>query len=285
VTNAFVRLQKVLPQHGLSRLIGKLAGSEQTWIAQPFIRVFSRAYNVDLNEAGRKFASDYRSFNDFFTRELMPGARPLPADTHALISPADGTLSQFGSIDAGQLLQAKGKLYSAESLLGSATLANRLEGGWFATVYLAPANYHRVHTPFAGRLVRTTAIPGALFSVNARTEAGLEALFCRNERLVCEFETPFGPAALVMVGAMIVASIETTWDGPKSPYRQRTDDACTIEFDRGAELGRFLLGSTAILAVPNGAFAAAPDLVPGQKITMGQLLATATPATPGRKEK
>ena len=262
-----------------------LASSEQPWIAQPFIRLFARAYDVDFAEAARQSPRDYRSFNDFFTRELAAGARPLPDDVNCLISPADGTLSQFGSIDAGQLLQAKGKHYSIESLLDNADLARCLDGGWFATVYLAPSNYHRVHAPFAGRLVRTTAIPGALFSVNPRTEAGLEALFCRNERLVCEFETAFGPAALVLVGAMIVASIETTWQGPVSPYRQRTEDICGIEFDRGAELGRFLLGSTAILAVPKGAFQASPELSPGQHIQMGQLLATAAAVTPGQMEK
>jgi len=270
VSGWFTALQRALPHHGLSRLTGALARSEQSWIRRPFIHGFARAYGIDLREAEREQLDDYRSFNDFFTRALKPGARPLDPDPGAILCPADGVVSQSGRIEAGRLLQAKGTRYSLRSLLGRD--APRFANGSFATVYLAPNDYHRVHLPLAGRLLHTTAIPGQLFSVNARTEASITDLFCRNERLVCEFETPWGGMMVVLVGAMIVASIETVWGGPVSPYRLQREDRWDLTLERGAEIGRFLLGSTVIVCLEPGRMRLDADIVAGLPVRMGQRL-------------
>ena len=270
----FTALQRVLPHHALSRLTGALARSEQTWIRRPFIHGFARAYAVDLAEAEYGNLDDYRCFNDFFTRALKPGARPLHTDPAAIVCPADGVVSQSGPIQAGQLLQAKGTRYSLRSLLGRDAPA--YADGSFATIYLAPRDYHRVHLPQRGRLVHTTAIPGELYSVNARTEAGIRDLFCRNERLVCEFETPWGGMLVVLVGAMIVASIETVWGGPESPYPLQRVDRWDLPFERGAEIGRFLLGSTVIVCLEPGRLRIDDRIVAGLPVRMGQRIGYAT---------
>jgi phosphatidylserine decarboxylase len=274
MTDPFVALQKLVPQHLVSRLAGRLTASTHPWLSRALIRTASRIFSVSLEDAARTSLDDYRSFDDFFTRELAPGARPMPEDPTALAAPADGTLSRFGTASGGTLIQAKGITYSLESLLCDARLARRFEGGWFATTYLAPADYHRVHMPFSATLRSTTAIPGELFSVNARTEAGISDLFCRNERLVCCFSSAAGPMVVVLVGALIVASIETVWEGPASPFRQleRRDHALTLE--RGSELGRFKMGSTVIVITPPGSFIPSPELRPGQRIRLGQALAS-----------
>lgn len=267
---AFIALQRLLPQHALSRLVGHLAASRSPWIRRPFIHAFARAYDVDLAEAARTSLHDYASFNDFFTRELKPGARPLAGDGETAICPADGVVSQTGDIHRGTLLQAKGHRYALEALLGER--ADGWEGGTFATIYLAPRDYHRVHLPVAGRLVRTRTVPGALYSVNAVTEAGIEGLFARNERLVCLFDTAAGPMALVMVGAMIVAGIDTVWPGPESPYRGVTVSGHALDLARGAEIGRFYLGSTVIVCMGPGRAALAPGVASGVPVRMGQAL-------------
>lgn len=266
--SAFIRLQHALPRHGLSRFGGRLAASERPWLAQLLIKNFMRAYDISLEEAERTDASEYRSFNDFFTRALKPGARPLDADPRSILCPADGTVSEAGAIEAGTLLQAKGHRYSAASLLGGGPLSEAFDGGRFATVYLAPNNYHRVHAPLSGRLIRTRAVPGELFSVNAATANGIDRLFARNERLVCEFEADFGPFVVVLVGALIVASIETVWDGPASPYREVIETEHSQTFQRGDELGRFLLGSTAIVLLPAGV--ADWQISAGDAVAMGR---------------
>ena len=270
--SAFVALQRLLPQHALSRLLGRVASSASSLISQPLIRAFCAAYDVDLADAEHKSAKQYRSFNEFFTRALAPGLRPMPTDPYALVSPADGTLSQVGQIDGGTLVQAKGIRYPLASLLLDSRGGKVFNGGWFATIYLAPSDYHRVHAPFAGMLVRSVAIPGELYSVNARTEAGVDKLFCRNERLVIHFRTEFGPVVVVMVGALIVASIETVFDGPPSPYQKQQLLTHQRYFERGEELGRFLLGSTVIVLVPPGQFAPDRRLAPGYKVEMGGAL-------------
>ena len=239
------------------------------------IDAFSHVYGVRLDDAVLRNPRDYRSFNDFFTRELASDARQFDGSGDELISPADGTLSQFGTISQGQLIQAKGTPYACTELLGDEGLAALLDGGWFATVYLAPRDYHRVHLPFAGTLRRTREIPGELFSVNATTEAGIQGLFCRNERLVCEFDTVAGPMAVVLVGALIVASIETAWDGPVSPYHERRERRHDLPFARGAEIGRFLLGSTVILLLPPGTVNAT-SLAPEQPMQVGTVLGQIT---------
>lgn len=274
ILSAFVALQRLLPQHALSRLLGRIADSPRVWVSQPLIRTFRAAYRVDLTEAERTAANQYGSFNDFFTRSLKSEARPLPSVRGALASPADGTLSQLGIIEEGTLLQAKGVRYPLASLLLDSRAGPTFTGGWFATIYLAPSDYHRVHVPFDGTLVRSVAIPGELFSVNANTEGGVENLFCRNERLVMHFRTEVGPLVVVMVGALIVASIETVFDAPSSPYQKQQLMAHQQHFERGAELGRFLLGSTVIVIVPPGSFKPDQRLIPSGKVTMGTTLGT-----------
>ncbi|MEM6287791.1 MAG: archaetidylserine decarboxylase [Bacteroidota bacterium] len=239
----------------------------------PLIRAFARAYGVDLSESDRPDAADYRSFNDFFTRSLVPGARPIAPE--AVVSPADGAVSQVGTIADGHLIQAKGVRY-AFGALADVCADPAFEGGPFATIYLSPRDYHRVHLPVAGRLVRTVAIPGKLFSVNAATEAEVEGLFAVNERLVCAFETDLGRMVLVMVGALIVASIETVWGGPASPYRERVVTEHDLAFEKGAEIGRFLLGSSVVLAFEPGRVRLDGALAPGTVLRMGQALGTAT---------
>ncbi len=258
--------------------MGKLAESETSWIRRPLIHSFAAFYNISLQDAERDDLDDYHSFNDFFTRALSPDARPMPLDQNLVVSPVDGTLSQFGAITDGRLYQAKGKHYSLDSLLGKDPIARDLAGGWFSTLYLAPSDYHRIHMPFGGRLKRCLAIPGELFSVNAVTTEGLADLFCRNERLVCIFETASGPLVVVLVGAMIVASIETVWGEPHSPYRKflkiekSSQESKNLELHRGDELGRFLLGSTVIVCLPKGCFNPLVSLYPGQPMKLGEPL-------------
>ena len=268
----FVNLQRVLPQHLLSRTVGLFAASRVPFISSPFIRLFARSYDVNMAEADRSDPGDYASFNDFFTRTLRPGARPFPADSRSLLCPADGVISQVGRIEDGTLLQAKGIRYSFAALGGEAATAE-FEGGQFLTVYLAPRDYHRVHLPIAGELRQSVAIPGTLFSVNGHTEGEIEGLFCRNERLVMSFSTEVGRMLVIMVGAMIVASIETSWPGPRSPYRKKIVREHGIGFARGDEVGRFLLGSTVILAFERDAVRLEDKLTAGRPVRMGETIA------------
>lgn len=264
----FTLMQRLLPQHRLSRWLGYGARARTPWLRRALVRTFVRHYGVDLTEAEHSDADAYQSFNDFFTRALAPGARPLDPNPAALLCPADGTVSQAGTIDGDRLLQAKGTAYRLSSLLGEE--ARAFHGGSFLTVYLAPGDYHRVHLPTAGTLRRTTAIPGALFSVNARTEASVTDLFCRNERLVCWFDTAHGQMAVVLVGALVVASIDTVWDGPASPYRQLRRDVWSLPFERGAEIGRFLVGSTVIVCCEPGRLRIDDHVRRGARVRMGQ---------------
>lgn len=270
MSQMFAALQKVLPQHGLSRLAGRVAASETRWLKDLLIRQFARAYKVDLGEAERANLQDYVSFNDFFTRALQPGARPIVSEAGAIASPADGAISQLGHINDGQLMQAKGHSYSISSLAG--TLSHGFDEGDFCTIYLAPHDYHRVHLPYDGTLTATLAVPGQLFSVNSITENAVEGLFARNERLVCRFETEFGPMLVVLVGAMIVASIATDWVGPTSPYHLEERSEHHLVYRRGEEIGRFLLGSTVICCFPQGQVQLNDDLKAGDLVRVGQPL-------------
>ena len=221
----FAALQRLVPHHALTKLAGRLAASEHPRVARALIRRFARAYGIDWSEAERP-EREYRSFNDFFTRTLKPGARPLADASRFVLSPADGAVSQLGRIARGRIVQAKGRDYTARELLGGEAsgdgrLAERFEGGAFATIYLSPRDYHRVHMPAAGRLVETVYAPGKLFSVNTATAGSVDRLFARNERLVCLFDTELGRMASVMVGAMIVAGIETRWGGRVAGPRPR----------------------------------------------------------------
>lgn len=264
----FLGLQRVLPQHGLSRLVGWLASSQTPFIRRFFIHSFARAYNISLADAERKHLDDYQSFNDFFTRSLAADARPMPEQPNRLACPVDGTVSQTGKIERDLLMQAKGHQYSLNSLAGET--GKGLDHGDFCTIYLAPSNYHRIHLPCDAKLVETRAIPGALFSVNGVAEEGIPGLFCRNERLVCRFETDAGPMVLVLVGALIVASIETVWSGPPSPYREEIVSEHNQDFRQGDEIGRFLLGSTVICCFAKDAVTLAQRFTAGTSVSLGE---------------
>ena len=271
---AFALLQYPLPHHALSRLIGKLAACDSPKLKNALIKAFIQRFNVDMREALNEDISAYSSFNDFFTRPLKDVARPIG---EGIVSPADGTLSQFGPIRAGQLVQAKGHTFSAQTLLGGdASLAEAFLGGSFATVYLSPKDYHRVHMPMTGTLREMIYVPGRLFSVNQATANHVPGLFARNERLVCVFDTEQGPMAMVLVGAMIVAAIETVWAGQitplaGTPQRTRFDQPITLE--KGAEMGRFKLGSTVVMCFAEPL--AFDNWAINSKIQMGQALAEA----------
>lgn len=246
--HAFSLLQYPLPQHALSRLTGKFAQCNNPWVKNTLINAFIKRFNVDMSQALEPDPTAYATFNDFFTRALKADARPIH---EGIISPADGTLSQYGRLQAGQLVQAKGHTYSAQTLLGGDTaLAEEFLGGSFATVYLSPKDYHRVHMPVTGTLREMVYVPGRLFSVNQATANYVPGLFARNERLVCIFDTEQGPLAMVLVGAMIVAAIETVWSGqvtPLSGHPQRMQFGQPITLEKGAEMGRFKLGSTVVM--------------------------------------
>lgn len=259
MASPFIWLQHLAPQHGLSRLAGRIAASANPRLRHQLIRRFVRAYDVDMAEAERE-AHEYGSFNDFFTRSLKPGARPLADARRFVLSPADGAVSQLGAVPDGRILQAKGREYTAAELLGGdPALAERFHHGSFVTVYLSPRDYHRVHMPVAGTLRQTRYVPGRLFSVNTATAGGVHGLFARNERLVSLWDTELGQVAVVMVGAMIVAAIETVWGGRVEAHGRRiveqnfpAEGANMVRLEAGAEMGRFLLGSTVILLFEPG---------------------------------
>ena len=277
MSSAFIALQHILPQHALSRFAGRLAASETPWLRDRLIRRFVAAYGVDLSEAARGIGQ-FASFNDFFTRELKPGARPLADSAAFILSPADGAVSQLDPISSGRIIQAKGRDYSVAEILGcSAAEAARFEGGGFMTIYLSPKDYHRVHMPAAGTLQATRYIPGDLYSVNVATAAGVDRLFARNERLSCRFDGPDGHFASVMVGAMIVAGIDTVW-----PNTFRTHASAPVhedftgkahDFAAGDEMGRFYLGSTVVLLFEPGRVGWLDGLKPGDPLRMGQAIA------------
>lgn len=278
MVSPFIALQRLLPQHAVSRLAGGLAASRKPWLRDRLIRRFVEAYDVDLSEAARGIGA-FTSFNDFFTRELKEGARPLADAAKAILSPADGTVSQLGPVSGGRIIQAKGRDYGVAEILGcSAAEAARFDGGRFMTVYLSPRDYHRVHMPAAGTLTQTRYIPGDLFSVNVATAAGVDRLFARNERLACRFDGPDGHFASIMVGAMIVAGIDTVW-----PNRFRTHAGAAVaedfsrsdyRFDAGDEMGRFYLGSTVVMLFEPGRVAWRDDLKPGDPLRMGEAIGT-----------
>ena len=283
-TRLAVMPQYFFPKQALTTFAGWVAGHERGWVTTEIIRRFVRKYGVNMNEALDANIASYASFNDFFTRALKPGARPLAqAD---LICPVDGAVSQFGPISGDQIFQAKGHRYSTTALLGGdAALAEQFKNGSFATLYLSPSDYHRIHMPCDGRLVQMIYVPGDLFSVNPTTARGVPGLFARNERVVCVFESERGPTrqkfVLVLVGATIVGSMATVWHGVVNP--PRLPDVKTwnyagqaVELKQGDEMGRFLLGSTVIALFPSDAKAALqfnPTWQPTQAIRLGEAMA------------
>ena len=275
--DAFVLLQHLLPKQWLTETAGRFASMQGGAITHAAIRRFAARYGVDLSEAADPRVESYATFNDFFTRALHPGARPQAAATWTC--PVDGAISQFGPIEAGQLFQAKGHHYSAQSLLGgTAAEAEPYAQGFFATLYLSPRDYHRIHMPIAGRLRRMVHVPGSLYSVNPTTARGIPGLFARNERVVCHFETARGPLLMVLVGATIVGSIATVWHGQVTPprtgqVRQWTYDDPVVQLAQGEEMGRFLLGSTVILLWPKLDLRFASDWAAQRPVRLGEAMA------------
>ena len=269
--------QYLLPQQLLTRFAGRIASAQAGGLTTALIRRFVARYQVDMSEAANPDIASYASFNDFFTRALRPGLRPL-ADA-AAICPVDGAVSQLGPIERDQIFQAKGHHYSTKALLGGdAQLAARFQDGHFATIYLSPRDYHRIHMPCDGRLLRMEHVPGALFSVNPTTARGVPGLFARNERVVCMFDTPLGPMALVLVGATIVGSMATVWHGQVNPPRtgqpRRWDYADQqIMLRQGEEMGRFLLGSTVVLLFARGALQFEPGWAAARPVRLGEAMA------------
>ncbi len=276
----FILSQYLLPHHLLSRLIGYAADCRVAWFKNRLIGWFAKQYQVDMSEAQVEDLEAFEHFNAFFTRALKPGARPLAQGPDAVLCPADGAVSQLGKIEHGRIFQAKGHSFSLVELLGGDTeRANPFMGGAFATIYLSPKDYHRVHMPLTGTLREMVYVPGRLFSVNQSTAENVPELFARNERVACLFDTERGPMAVVLVGAMIVASIETVWAGLVTPPKRslktfRYDEAARapIVLEKGAELGRFKLGSTAIVLFGADQVQWAQELAAGSPVQMGQLL-------------
>lgn len=271
--------QYLLPKRGLTSLAGALARRQLGGFTQSNIRRFVARYGVDMSEAAEPDIRHYATFNDFFTRALKPGARPLAqAD---FLCPVDGAISQFGAIERDQIFQAKGHRYSATALLGGdAELAAQFNDGSFATLYLSPRDYHRIHMPCFGRLQRMVYVPGDLFSVNPTTARGVPGLFARNERVVCVFEGRRGPFVLVLVGATIVGSMATVWHGVVNPPRSRQVRQWNyadlpIALQAGEEMGRFLLGSTVVMLFPQNTLQFNPDWAPGRAIRMGEAMGSA----------
>jgi len=269
-----VWLQHLLPKKLLSSAVYRIARSERSWISGPLIGWFAKTYNVDLREAQHSDLRAYPTLNAFFTRALKPHARPLAGDERTVVSPADGTLSEFGAIADGRLLQAKGMRYRLEELLAEdAAVTARFQGGSYLTVYLAPHNYHRVHLPVTASLARTTYVPGERFGVSPDTASAIDRLFCRNERAICWFDTAVGEMVIVLVGALNVSSISTVnlgeiRSGPNRAWR----DAEPLHLPRGAEIARFNLGSTVIVLFGRGAVHWHGQLSAGTPLRMGEAL-------------
>ena len=269
--------QYLLPQRALTRFAGHVASAQRGALTTALIRRFVARYGVNMSEAADPDISHYASFNDFFTRALKPDARPLAkADW---ICPVDGAISQFGAIEGDQIFQAKGHRYSTTALVGGdVALAAQFANGHFATIYLSPRDYHRIHMPCTGRLQRMVHVPGALFSVNPTTARGVPGLFARNERVVCLFDTAHGPLVMVLVGATIVGSMATVWHGLVNPPRpkelRRWDYADqNIQLQQGQEMGRFLLGSTVVLLFPAGPLRFLSDCAAATPVRLGQVMA------------
>lgn len=269
--------QYLLPKQALTILAGKLASAQAGSLTTNVIRWFVGRYSVNMAEAANPDITSYPSFNDFFTRPLKAGARPLAEA--AFLCPVDGAISQFGAIERDQIFQAKGHSYSTTALVGGdRQLAAQFADGAFATLYLSPRDYHRIHMPCDGRLTRMIYVPGELFSVNPTTARGVPGLFARNERVVCVFESAFGPFVLTLVGATIVGSMATVWHGQINPPRPGVvrewhyDKNTAVDLKKGEEMGRFLLGSTVVMLFPKDTLAFNTDWTPTRAIRMGEMM-------------
>jgi phosphatidylserine decarboxylase len=271
----FAALQYLLPKHAMSRLIYAITRSETRWIRNTFLRIFLNGFRINMAEAAQPDPFAYRTFNDFFTRALRPGVRPIAPETDIVVSPVDGTLSQCGEIEGDLLIQ--------ELLAGDAEATAAYRGGSFACIYLAPYNYHRIHMPYAGSVRNNVYVPGELFSVNASTARAVPRVFARNERLICDFTTTLGRMAVILVGALHVGSIETVHCGEVNPPPRRRKAPTRIpkglgqNFAKGEELGRFNMGSTVVLLFERNRIAWQPALVPDSTVQLGRPIASAVP--------
>jgi phosphatidylserine decarboxylase len=267
-----------MPKQAMTRLAGRMAsaewGSFTTWVIKRFVK----RYQVNMAEAVHEDPAHYKSFNEFFTRPLKDGVRPVATSTW--VCPVDGAISQCGPIDKDQIFQAKGHQYSTRALVGGdEALAAQFQNGQFATLYLSPRDYHRIHMPIAGKLLRMIHVPGDLFSVNPTTARGVPGLFARNERVVCEFETAQGPMVLVLVGATIVGSMATVWHGQVNPprpgiVRQWRYDTQNVQLQKGEEMGRFLLGSTVVMLFPQNSIQFPADWLSTRPLQMGEAMSS-----------
>lgn len=273
----FALFLTILPHHILSRLMYWITRNEWPPLKNLLINTIIRVYQVEMGDAREADPENYPSFNAFFTRELRPEARPVDEDNLAIVSPVDGAVSQAGGIEDGRIFQAKGQDYSLDELLGGdSEWTENFRDGYFATLYLSPRDYHRIHMPTDGRLLQMTHVPGRLFSVSPSTTRGVPGLFSRNERIVNIFDTCAGPMAVVMVGAIFVASMDTVWAGTVAPASRRVSHwdysgtpPTPVRLQKGEELGRFNMGSTVILLFPRGKAAWKASLVPGSAVRMG----------------
>jgi phosphatidylserine decarboxylase len=271
----FVWFQYLLPQHALSRLVLRATRVRARWFKDLLVRGFLGLFTIDMTDAVQADPFGYGSFNEFFTRALKPGARTIAADANAISCPVDGAVSEAGQIDGNLLIQAKGRRYSLPELLAAQPWAGDFEGGSFATIYLAPFNYHRVHMPLRGDLEDTVYVPGRLFSVNAVTAAYVPRLFARNERVLTLFDTAFGRVALVLVGALNVGSMATVWAGDITPAARRMITrlpARRVSLDKGEEMGRFNMGSTVILLFQKDRARWHPHVRAGATVKLGESL-------------
>lgn len=272
--------QYFLPQHAISRSVHWLTRIQQPGFKNWMVRGFIRRFNVDMTEAAQPDPAAYPNFNAFFTRALRADARPISGASDAVACPVDGTVSQADLVESGRIFQAKGQSFTAQELLGGdAELATHFDGGAFTTLYLSPRDYHRIHMPLDGMLTRMMHVPGRLFSVNPPTTRAVPRLFARNERVAAIFETVAGPMAVIMVGALNVGSIETVWAGEVTPPRGRTlrnwnYSERKISLEKGAELGRFNMGSTVILLFAANRVRWAPELAADRSVRMGQRIGT-----------
>ncbi len=270
--------QYLIPKQAITALAGKLAHARAGGLTTSVIRWFVKRYQVNMAEAANPDIASYATFNEFFTRALQNGARPLAQSPW--VCPVDGAISQFGRIEKDQIFQAKGHSYSTTALVGGdAALAAQFEDGYFATLYLSPKDYHRIHMPCDGVLRRMIYVPGDLFSVNPTTARGVPGLFARNERVVCVFDSAHGPFVLTLVGATIVGSMATVWHGMVNPPRpgtlwERSYTGDAVSLQQGAEMGRFLLGSTVVMLFPKGPMQFNPAWAPTGAIRMGEKMAT-----------
>lgn len=276
----FAALQYVLPKHLLSRIVYVIARSESPFVKRTFLKIFLGLFDINMAEAAQPDPYAYRTFNDFFTRALQPGARPIALETEFIVSPVDGTVSQCGELLDESLVQAKGRNYSLQELLvGDAAAVAAYRNGSFACIYLAPYNYHRIHMPYAGTALKNVYVPGDLFSVNAATARAVPRVFARNERLICEFTTPIGRVAVILVGALHVGSIETVHCGEVNPPPRRRKAPQVIpagvgrQFAKGEELGRFNMGSTVVLLFERGRIRWDSGMQPDATVQLGRPIA------------